>query len=113
MAVTGSNRRQRAATTPLPLLLAAIACLSPRIAPAQAGPRTDTPRAGQLRVRFEPVITTWEREFTDGGHEQSIGASLFSETHPPLVCSTIKGFRTCRYDFTPVFVRAEKRVTPL
>jgi hypothetical protein len=80
---------------------------------AQAGPRTDTPRAGQLRVTFEPVITTWEREFTDNGHEQAIGASLFGETHPPLVCTTVKGFRSCRYDFTPVFVRAEKRVTPL
>ena len=59
------------------------------------------------------MITTWEREFTDDGHEQPIGVSLFSETHPPFVCTTVKGFRTCRYDFTPVFVRAEKRVTPL
>ena len=72
MAVTGSNRRQRAATTPLPLLLAAIALLVPRIAAAQAGPRTDTPRAGQLRFTFEPVITTWEREFIDNSHEQAI-----------------------------------------
>jgi hypothetical protein len=53
-------------------------------------PRTDTPRAGVLRVTIEPVITTWEREFTDSGR-QRIGASL-----PALV-----------------FVRAERRVTPL
>jgi hypothetical protein len=57
----------------------------------QAVPRTDTPRAGHLRVTFEPVITTWEREFTDSGREQRVGASL------P----------------TTVFVRAERRATPL
>lgn len=110
----GGNGWQRAATAiPLPLLLAAIACLPPRGAPAQAVSRTDTPRAGELRVTVEPVITTWEREFTDGGHEQAIGASLFKETHPPLVCTRINGFLTCRYNFTPVFVRQERRVTPL
>jgi hypothetical protein len=111
---TGGNGRQRAATAiPLPLLLAAMACLLPRIAPAQAGPRTDTPRAGELRVTIEPVITTWEREFTDGGHEQAIGTALFTETHPPLVCTAIRGLLTCRYNVTPVFVRQERRVTPL
>ncbi len=65
--------------------------LLPTAARAQAGPRTDTPRAGTLRFTFEPVITTWEREFTDSGHEQRIGASL-----PALL-----------------FVRSERRVTPL
>jgi len=114
MAVTSGNRRQRAATAiPLPLLLAAIAFLPPRVASPQAGPRTDTPRAGTLRVTFEPLITTWERQFTDDGHEQGIGASLFSETHPPYVCSSVKGLLTCRYNFTPVFVREERRITPL
>jgi hypothetical protein len=83
------------------------------MAPAQAGPRTDTPRAGTLRVTFEPVTTTWEREFTDNGHEQRIGASLFSETHPPFGCTLVKGFLVCRYDFSPVFVHEERRVTPL
>jgi len=80
---------------------------------AQAGPRTDTPRAGQLRVTFEPVITTWDREFTANGHEQPIGTSLLGEIHPPIVCRPVGGFVVCRYDFTPVFVRAERRVTPL
>jgi len=93
--------------------LVAILALFPCLVHAQAGPRTDTPRAGTLRVTFEPVFTTWEREFTDDGHEQQIGTSLFSETHPPFVCTTVKGFRTCRYDFSPVFVREERRVTPL
>ena len=59
-------------------------------AASQAVPRTDTPRAGTLRVTFEPVITTWEREFTATG-KQLIGTEL------P----------------TTVLVRKELRVTPL
>jgi hypothetical protein len=59
-------------------------------ASSQAVPRTDTPRAGTLRVTFEPIITTWEREFTATG-KQPIGASL------P----------------TTVLVRKERRITPL
>ncbi len=86
--------------------------LLPSGARAQAGPRTDTPRAGKFRFTFEPVITTWEREFTADGHEQRIGASLFGETHPPFGCTVIKGFVVCRYDFTPVLVHEERRVTP-
>jgi hypothetical protein len=72
-----------------PFVTAALLLL-PVAALAQAVPRTDTPRAGTLRVTFEPVITTWEREFTDSG-EQRIGASL------P----------------TTVFVHKEQRITPL
>ena len=53
-------------------------------------PRTDTPRAGTLRVTFEPVITTWDREFTDSGRRM-IAAGLPES----------------------VFVREEQRVTPL
>jgi hypothetical protein len=83
------------------------------VARAQAGPRTDTPRAGHLRVTFEPVITTWEREFTVAGHEQRIGASLFSEIRPPIVCRPAGGLIVCGYDFTPVLVHEERRVTPL
>jgi len=93
--------------------LVAILALFPCLVHAQAGSRTDTPRAGTLRFTFEPVITTWEREFTVNGHEQRIGASLFGETHPPFGCTVIKGFVVCRYDFTPVLVREERRVTPL
>ena len=64
--------------------------LAPVVLHAQAVPRTDTPRAGTLRVTFEPVITTWEREFTATG-KQPIGVSL------P----------------TTVLVRKELRSTPL
>ena len=63
--------------------------LLPAAARAQAVTRTDTPRAGTFRFTFEPVITTWEREFTDGGREQHVGASLPAK----------------------VFVREERRVT--
>ena len=89
MAVRDGRRRYGAATgIPLPLLLAALAALPPGDAVAQAVPRTDTPRAGTFRVTFEPVITTWEHEFTDSTR-QRIAASL------P----------------TALFVRAERRVT--
>jgi len=65
--------------------------LLPAAARAQAVPRTDTPRAGTLRVTFEPLFTTWEREFTDSGRERHVGASLPAR----------------------VLVREERRVTPL
>lgn len=71
-------------------VISVIPGLIPGVSRAQAVPRTDTPRAGTLRVTFEPVITTWEREFTDSG-ERRIGATL------PAT----------------VLVRAEKRATPL
>jgi hypothetical protein len=64
--------------------------LTPAAAGGQAAPRTDTPRGGTLRVTFEPVITTWDYEFTPQGR-LPIGASL-PET---------------------VFVRQEQRITPL
>src|SRR5947208_9790381 len=88
----GGNGRQRAATAiPLPLLLTVLVVLLPATARAQAVPRTDTPRAGTLRVTFEPLFTTWEREFTDSGRERHVGASLPAR----------------------VLVRKERRVTPL
>jgi len=59
------------------------------------------------------VITTWEREFTVYGHEQRIGTSLFSDVRPPIVCGPAGGFVVCRYDFTPVLVHEERRVSPL
>ena len=80
--------------TPLPpfprCLALGFLLLLPAAAGAQAVPRTDTPRQGKLRLTFEPVITTWEYEFTPQGRTP-IGATL-PET---------------------VFVRQEQRVTPL
>ena len=113
MAVMSSTGWNRAATAQLPLpLLLAVLSLLPCSTYGQAVPRTDTPRAGTLRVTFEPVITTWDREFTSDGHERQVGASLFSETKPPLECTRV-GVVVCRYLFTPVFVHVERRVTPL
>jgi len=71
-------------------LLLSIPGLAPGVSPAQAVPRTDTPRAGTLRVTFDPVISAWDNEFTPAG-KRPIGASLPA----------------------PVFVHAERRVTPL
>ena len=59
------------------------------------------------------MITTWERQFTNNGHEQRISNSLFAETRPSFGCTRINGFVVCRYNFTPVLVREERRVTPL
>jgi hypothetical protein len=86
----GKGRHRAATGNPLPLLLLVL-CILPGHVAAQAVPRTDTPGAGKFWVTFAPVITTWEREFTESGHEQRIGASL------PAV----------------VRVREEERVTPL
>ena len=83
--------------SPLPLLLERSALLAlcaalllPAAAHAQAVPRTDTPVSGKLRATFEPVITTWDYEFTPQGRTP-IGAEL------PAT----------------VFIRQEQRVTPL
>ena len=77
MGGNGRYRAVRAATArvPLPLLFAALAII-PAVGQGQAGPRTDTPRAGTFRFTAEPVTTTWERQFTDSGHEQRLAASL-------------------------------------
>lgn len=64
--------------------------LAPGVSLAQAVARTDVPRAGTLRVTVEPIIATWEREFTPAGR-RPIGAALPAQ----------------------VFVRAERRDTPL
>jgi hypothetical protein len=64
--------------------------LSPGVSHAQAVARTDTPRGGQLRVSFEPVVTTWDDVFTPVGR-QPLGAALPAR----------------------VFVHSERRVTPL
>ncbi|MGH7672229.1 MAG: hypothetical protein ACREMC_04975 [Gemmatimonadales bacterium] len=57
---------------------------------AQAVPRTDTPRAGALRLTFDPTIEVWAKRFVDG-QRRSLGASL------PAT----------------VFVQSERRTTPL
>src|SRR5437016_11931252 len=72
------------------VLALVIAGVAPGVGKAQAVPRPDTPRAGTFRVTFEPIITTWDNEFTSNGR-QRLGASL------PAT----------------VFVHEERRETPL
>src|SRR6266487_6485054 len=59
--------------------------LLPAVARAQAVPRTDTPRAGELRITVEPIITTWTDEFTPDG-KQPIAASLTRAIPPRWEC---------------------------
>ncbi len=75
---------------PIVLLALVIPGLAPGVSPAQAVPRSDSPRAGTLRVMFDPVVSAWDNEFTPAGRRR-IGAAL------PAT----------------VFVHAERRVTPL
>ncbi len=83
---------------PILLLVLVIPGLIPGLPPgvsasrlaAQAVPRSDTPRAGTLRVTFDAVVSAWDHEFTPAGR-RPIGAGL------PAT----------------VFVHAERRVTPL
>ena len=75
---------------PYTLALLLIPGLAPAVSHSQAVPRTDTPRGGQLRVTFEPVVTIWDDVFTPAGR-QHLGAVL------PAT----------------VVVHSERRVTPL
>jgi hypothetical protein len=86
--------------------------LAPGVSRAQAVPRTDTPRGGTLRVSFEPVITTWDQEFTDSGKQQ-IGVALYRAFPPTFSCTRVAGLLTCNIVAANVLARAEKRVTPL
>lgn len=86
--------------------------LVPGVGRAQAVPRTDTPRGGTLRVAFEPVITTWDQEFTDSGKQQ-IGTRVYGAFPPTFSCTRVAGVLTCNIVAANVLARVEKRVTPL
>jgi len=91
--------------------------LLPAVARAQAVDRTDTPRGGQLRVTFEPTITTWEEEFGPLG-KQPIGAALSSAIPPQWQCfqsDTARHgpVRACRLSTSRVQARVERRETPI
>jgi len=101
----------------LPLfLLSVIPALAPGVGRAQAVPRTDTPRGGTLRVTFEPVITTWDEEFTPSG-KQPIAAALTNAIPPRWQCfqssDSLRPIRACRLLTSRVVARAERRETPL
>src|SRR5437867_10739872 len=95
--------------------LAVIPGLAPGVSRAQAVPRTDTPRAGELRVTVEPIITTWSDEFTPDG-KQPIAATLARAIPPRWECfrtDTLPIVRACRLLTSQVQVRVERRETPL
>jgi hypothetical protein len=89
---------------------------------AQAVPRTDTPRAGSLRITVEPTTTTWDEEFTPTG-KQPIGASLIRAIPARWQCvqsgpvhiqnDTLRPIRACQLLTSQVQARVERRETPL
>jgi hypothetical protein len=91
---------------------------------AQAVDRTDTPKRGELRLKFDPRILVWSREFT-GGDLVPLGAPLTGDTigalHIPVVARLQQDLRTA--SGMPGFIasigqgafsaRQEVRVTPI
>ncbi|MGH7568798.1 MAG: hypothetical protein ACREL9_07485 [Gemmatimonadales bacterium] len=61
------------------LLALALPGLLPGLGAAQAAPRSDTPRAGTMRLTFEPRIETWDHRFFNGARER-LGAPLTGDT---------------------------------
>jgi len=65
------------------LLLLAVPGLSPGFSlsalAAQAVPRTDGPRAGTLRVTFDPRVETWDAQFING-RRVSLGAPFSGDS---------------------------------
>src|SRR5437867_5562083 len=95
--------------------LAVIPGLAPGVSRAQAVPRTDTPRAGELRVTVEPIITTWSDEFTPDG-KQPIAASLTRAIPPRWECfraDTLPIVRACRLLTSQDQLRVARREQPL
>jgi hypothetical protein len=92
---------------------------------AQSVDRTDTPKRGELRVKFDPRILTWSREFTGGGSLEALGAPLNGDTvaalRIPVIARLQQDLRTA--SGMPGFIasigqgmfsaRAEVRVTPI
>lgn len=105
----------------VPGLAAALAC-GPRLA-AQAVERTDTPRAGALRVTFDPRILTWEQVYAPGGR-RGIGAAFSGDSIAQALPSVVRlqddvraltglaGY-VASLGHELLAVRAERRVMPI
>ena len=103
---------------PLVPLLVALGPLA-----AQAVDRTDTPRAGSLRVTFDPHTLVWEQEYTDSGR-RSLGSALTDDSATARIPSLarlqqdvrtltgIAGYVTS-LGHSLLAVRAERRVMPI
>jgi hypothetical protein len=93
-------------------------------ASAQSVDRTDTPKRGELRVKFDPRILTWSRELTSNGLEP-LGAPLSGDTiatlRIPVVARLQQDLRTASempgyhasIGHGAFNARAEVRVTPI
>jgi len=90
---------------------------------AQAVERTDTPRAGALRVTFDPHTLVWEQEYTDSGRRY-LGSALTDDSATARIPSLarlqqdvrtltgIAGYVTS-LGHSLLAVRAERRVMPI
>jgi hypothetical protein len=103
---------------PLVPLLVAVGPLA-----AQVVERTDTPRAGALRVTFDPHTMVWEQEYTNSGR-RSLGSALTDDSATARIPSLarlqqdvrtltgIAGYVTS-LGHSLLAVRAERRVMPI
>lgn len=108
----------------LPLLIAGV-LLTPGASPgmAQAVPRTDSLRAGVLRVTFEPRVETWSSQYLNG-RRSPLGAPFSGDSADvwfPSVTRLERDIRTVTglTAFTatlgrdPLAIRAERRTTAI
>ena len=116
--------RGRGARRPAQLVL--IAALASAIGlRAQTIERTDAPKAGNIRLTFDPRILTWDQTFSDTGLVP-LGAPLQGDTigsaHIPVVANTQRNMRTASGLPTAVAsigqglfftVFREQRITPV
>lgn len=93
-------------------------------ASAQAAPRADLPRAGTIRVTFDPIVSFWDQEFRNGVRGP-LGAFLSGDSVrgaqiPQLarldqdiaIATGASGF-VANLGAALLSLRAERRVTPL
>jgi hypothetical protein len=109
------------------LLLLAVPGLSPGVnlsaLAAQAVPRTDSPRAGTLRVTFDPRVETWDAQFING-RRVPLGAPFTGDSSNVWFPSVTRLERDVRavtglsafvatIGRQVLAIRAERRVTPI
>jgi len=104
-------------------LLFAVVLLAPGTSPGQAVPRTDSLRAGVLRVTFEPRVETWSSQYLNG-HRSPLGAPFSGDSANvwfPSVTRLERDIRTvtgltaftATLGHDPLAIRAERRTTAI
>jgi len=105
------------------LLLLALSGLAPGVGSAQAVPRTDSLRAGVLRVTFEPRVETWSSQYLNG-RRSPLGAPFSGDSADvwfPSVTRLERDIRTvtgltaftATLGHDPLAIRAERRTTSI